>query len=178
MSKTKPLKDVLKNASNVTSLSSSDRIMTIGSDGTPKRATMNTLNNVATFSCNANTWYRIVTTVGNLSTIGQLLMVSSPPEQECFSVKWSIPRTSYFSKSLIDIFNPKQSFSFVVMPKIRICRPSSSGFELHIDVFFAQGKTITVRLDPCLNANINIIENPPTVGLTVFEYDLNIFGGG
>ena len=41
MSKTKPLKDELKNASEVTSLESSDSMMAVGPDGSPKRISRN-----------------------------------------------------------------------------------------------------------------------------------------
>lgn len=129
-----------------------------------------------TFTCKANTWYRIMSSVPNQSTVGELLIVAKAPQQECFSAKWSIPRTSYFQKPQLQLFNPIRIASFELMPMLRVCQPSSSGSSCHIDVYFGEVREITVALSGAINASINVIENPTTSNLTIHEYDLN--GGG
>ena len=178
MSETRTLKDKLKNAQEVTSLASTDRLMVVGVDGSPKRISKSGLDTI-TISCEANKWYRIVTLTANQASVGQLLIVSSPSEQECFMLRWSIPRTGYFSPSQVDVYNPIASASFAVMPKIRVCKPASSGFALHFDVFVAKAKTLTLRINS-INADFNVVESPSIAELSVREFNLNTssWGGG
>ena len=81
MSETRPLKDKLKNAPEVTSLASTDRLMVVGNDGSPAKisiANAVTKNSkvASTFSGNKSRWITIAQ-IGVSEAWGGILTVSS-----------------------------------------------------------------------------------------------------
>lgn len=180
MMPTKELQEVYNNAQEVTSLGSTDRLLAKDADGNPKSISSENLKDKIQFTSTAGKWHTLLALgLGGRASVGSMAITTSPVNQECFLLKWSIMRTGSITPKVFEIFNPLTSFGVTIMPKLRVLAPTSSGFPAYIEVFITEPKTVDVCLGACVNVHFNYgINTGIPSGYNVLEFDLSIFGGG
>ena len=181
MSEAVLLPAIFKGATEVTTLASTDRLMVISSDGTPKKIGKDILTDTLTFNAKANTWYQImVGSLGGTASVGSLLIVSDPVSQEALSLDWCISRSSSVERQDLHIFNPPiDRYPRIILSNLRIRIPPTAGKSFYLDLYVTDQKRISVKLGQSFNAALSLIENPQVDSTyAIMEYDLSVFGGG
>ena len=172
---------IFKGATEVTTLASTDRLMVISSDGTPKKIGKDILTDTLTFNAKANTWYQImVGSLGGTASVGSLLIVSDPVSQEALSLDWCISRSSSVERQDLHIFNPPiDRYPRIILSNLPIRIPPTAGKSFYLDLYVTDQKRISVKLGQSFNAALSLIENPQVDSTyAIMEYDLSVFGGG
>ena len=175
MSETRTLKDKLKNAQEVTSLASSDRLMVVGSDGSPKRiGRENLMFQELTVAPDSVGWIRIGQFLQTASVLLSILSQWSQTAGVRILVDFILHQNNTGYNKATVLSRMSNSSYIGVLTKCRIA--VKSGNPGYLDIYYSQDQRNGVAihvLDAINFSPMTPVMNPEIPeGYTVKEFDL------